>query len=226
MLIADSLIGSGTALEGSAVEGSSIGPLTWGTSFTGMRREAGGATCVSGTNQQGDLEILYDGSGVDKAELFDIEAEFSLTGSTFFVNASLDVTASGFSGMFGSAMAGGKIAIGYNYAEYRVYTGSFAASTVYTDTASYVGYVKRRLVVDYSALTYECYANDVLIDSGSFSSSLVEEPSFRYGMNIHITADRRESASTAFQRNMQVSVESLAPPGAFWTDFVFAYEAP
>lgn len=225
MLIADSFIGTGAALEGSAVEGSSVGPLTWSLSFTGFHRQTGGASPVSGDQAQGYLSVPYAGSGVETAQLFDFEAEFSRTGSTSNNSVQLSVEASGFSGMFGPSSAGGRITSYPDYTEYGIFAGSFAPTAVYSDTVVRPGYVNRRMVINYDTLTYECYADGAVINSGSFSSTLTAEPLYRDDIAIRIYADRRESLSTAFVRNMQVSVLSLDPPGAFWTDFVFAYEA-
>lgn len=224
MLIADSFTGAGAVIEGTSIEGSSVGPLVWSPSFTGLRRYAGGASPVLGADGSCQVDIPYTGSGVEAPDVFTIEGEIRLTGVGFLTSVLLTATADGFSGSFGPSSAGGRIDSYPGSTEYRIFAGSFSATTVYTDTVTRAGYVKRRFEINYSALTYACYADDVLLDSGSFSSILTPEPSYRYGMVVNTYVDQRDSGNTATVRNMEMSIASLAPPGAFWTDFVFAYE--
>lgn len=226
MLLTDSLIGAGTAIAGTAVQGSSVGPVSWRPDITGAFRGTGGGTSADSVDGSAWADIPYTGTDVEHPDLVVIEGEFQVSGSGFYLSASLEATGDGFFESGVPAKMGASIVNYGTYTEYRVYKGGTFSSSVFSDSASYSGYVKRRMEVDTIALTYACFANDVLIASGSFTTSAVRDPTYATGMSVKLYFDRRFSSggNVANLRNMSVSIETLATASEFWTDLVNAYE--
>lgn len=227
MIVTDTLVGVGGAVPGSAVQGSNVGPLTWGTTFTGLYRGTGGGTVADDTQGSARLEIPYGVAGIVAPELIVVEGEFNISGSGFYIAAEISVSGDGYStSIGGGGTRAGCIVNNYgSYAEYRVYTGQFGPVTVHGDGV-YGGYVKRRMEVDTVAATYKCFANDVLIASGSYTSYLTPNPGAATGLTVAVYADRRSSSggNVANLRNMYVGTEAKVLPTNFWTGFDNAHE--
>lgn len=222
----DSFIGTNTALVGTAIESCSVPCGVWSSVSSNLFRNTTALQASTGSYAaQADIDDPLTSMPtrlVAEADLYALDAGSNTQSSS----VSLVVR-----GTYGGpdASVAARVTIQRTPSSFTTYytldTPADGTIDLYTDTTYYTDFVKRKIDVDLVNMTYGCYADDVLINSGSFSSDTTLDTLVSMGAVVFIQRSGATASASRVRNFYAEMYDGTTPPAEkFWTDFVNTYE--